>query len=115
MAFIPNPSNLPYVNHKNGKRDDNRVENLEWCDGVYNVWHSYHVLNNTNGKDKAVVQLTKDKYFVNEYKSINEAHRKTSVSVGSIVEVCKNNAKRKTAGGYKWMYKEEYLKYLNTI
>lgn len=29
-AWLPNPKNLPFVNHKNGNRDDNRVENLEW-------------------------------------------------------------------------------------
>lgn len=39
-AFIPNPNNLPVINHKNFKRDDNRVENLEWCTWQDNALHS---------------------------------------------------------------------------
>jgi len=39
-AFIPNPRNLPEVNHKNLDKTDNRVENLEWCDGSRNMRHA---------------------------------------------------------------------------
>jgi len=44
QAFIPNPQNKPYINHKNWIRHDNRIENLEWCTGSENHLHKYRIL-----------------------------------------------------------------------
>ena len=68
LAFLPNPYSYATVNHINGIKNDNRVENLEWCSVKENIAHAYR--NNLNGyADKSNEKISKINE-VNAYKEI---------------------------------------------
>lgn len=103
MAFIPNPDNLPCVNHKDENPKNNNVENLEWCTFEYNV--NYGSCRAKIGKHFWVPVIATDKDDKEHYfSSMREAEEKTGVNFRNIVACCKKKPRHLTAGGYRWRY-----------
>lgn len=128
-AFIPNPNNLPQVNHKDENTSNNCISNLEYCDVLYNnnyatrnkrisekhkgvLFSEEHknnlskALTNRSDKSKPVLQIDKNtNEVIAEFPSAAEAGRHLGLIKSHISECCRG--KMKSAYGYKWIYKEE--------
>jgi hypothetical protein len=101
LAFLSNLSDYKIVNHKNGNKIDNRVDNLEWTTSAYNTHHAV-VSGLKTHKTLRVSQYTLDGMLIKIYDSISQAMKETGVRDARISSVCKGH--RQHSKGFVWKY-----------
>ena len=98
IAYIPNPNNLPQINHKDENKENNSVNNLEWCTNKYNSNYGTRNKRMAKAKWKKVLCIELNRIFDSE----KQAETELKICVSRISECC--SGKNKTAGGYHWRY-----------
>lgn len=104
-AFIPNQNKLPEVNHKNGIKNDNVVENLEWVTGAENKRHAR--ITGLNNSNKKIYQLDGNNKIIKEWPSETDAADELKLKRSSISSAA-NNKHNQFYENYFWCFKEDY-------
>lgn len=113
-TFLKNLNNYPCVNHIDGNKLNNNINNLEWCTYKENSKHSWEnglqksYLKGKYGKEhnlaKAVNQYNKNGVLIKKWDCISDASRELKIDNGRITKCCKKEKYCHTAGGYIWEY-----------
>ena len=121
-AFIPNPDNLPQVNHKDENPNNNNVDNLEWCNAKYNINYGTGIERRSKSRigsklsektiskiieskkqfSKKVYQYSLENELISIYDSTHQASKITNTPRVSIIRCC--NGLMASSHGYKWSH-----------
>ena len=99
-AYIPNPDNLPQINHKDENKTNNCLQNLEWCDCKYNINYGTHKERVSNSLKIPILQYDLDGNFIREWGSATDVGQEVKSGICSCLK-----GRKKTAYGYIWKYK----------
>lgn len=110
-SFIPNPNNLPYVNHKDENKLNNNVENLEWCSAKYNTIYGSSIerrkrtrkKNHSGYKSVIITDLSGN--LIKRFETITECSKYLGTHRSNIAKIIKNNK----------IYKQKIINYENII
>lgn len=105
MTYLPNPNNLPEINHINEVKTDNYLNNLEWCDRSYNINYGNRTQKQIEarvGKNKIACYKKNTGDFVRYFRSQTEAANELNLWQGNIAKAL--NGSLKSTGGYIFHY-----------
>ena len=102
LTFLENPNNYPVINHKDENKQNNSVENLEWCTVKYNTNYGNGIKKQVNKRKRKIIQYDKNGKYIKTWDGLCDAEYELEITRKNIHKCCNN--KRKTAGGFVWKY-----------